>query len=260
MEVEVNLTNYEITEHNTLFAALEIVDVLLVVCFNALGLLAISCTEGEIEENSKLFLQALFIADTLNGIILGFVHLYAFFNGYLGDLCDIGIFLCFGPPFGVFLLVCCVTIDRYLQIIKPLRYHILFTLNRARLLLVLVLFLVATTILLLPIESSPLYFLIYGTCHSYVLVYDNIGQFLLIFLFTLFLIPILVTTVINIHVFVIAIRQSRLGLAQNRIHDRNRQGDVLQHFADCRRFYMAFGITCMSYIGWFSIYYRLSID
>ena len=105
---------------------------------------------------------------------------------------------------------------------------------------------------LLPVPGFPLDAFIRNACQSQVLDYTNAIRVFTVIFTTIFTVPIIVTTAISIHIFVIAVRQSRIRATQNKIQDQNERAQVQirQRFADLRRFNMSLGVICVSYIGW----------
>nr|XP_054774614.1 muscarinic acetylcholine receptor M4-like [Lytechinus pictus] len=177
------------------------IGVFLVVSFNALHLLALRSAKM-FPTNLRLCLRVLGVIDLLGGFICyGKVVLVAVDNSFYSDVtkCTISngvMFIFVGMSHMILMLI---TIDRYIAVTRPLRYHALLNRRRMKLLIITALFGGAVVG-----EVPTFHLMLSGTCHpegeelvkvkqSFVAVYTIIP-----FAF------VMVTTVLNLHLLLIS--------------------------------------------------------
>ena len=236
---------------SAVFATLTLINLAFVISANVIALISIRKPDLDIKQNSKLFLKALFITQIFNGILVSLGYLEGHLTGRQRNSCRFVSFTVYASSLAVFLLVCCENANRYLLIIRPLRYAVIFTHRRAKIVLLLAGILLSHSILILPIPGLPYHQVITRYCSGQEVTMNAAAKITFLILQFILLLPIIITGVINTRVFFIAVKQSRSRKTIQRGNSETRsETDNNQVVSDLKRFRVALGITFVTFGCW----------
>ncbi|XP_041471025.1 5-hydroxytryptamine receptor 6-like [Lytechinus variegatus] len=186
---------------------------LLIIFCNALNLYIMRKPLDCFSDNTRFFLSALAVVDLLSGLICCPTEmvLAIFGNWPLSHAsCDVIAIVYTMVSCQALLCLCLVSVDRFLTIVKPLRYPTIMTQKRARIVLACVLLLGALLSLTMlearnlpsPIENTTLCALLYLDSTDPV-------RPLIIIIIVSFIIPASILLFVNIRLMIITIQKTR---------------------------------------------------
>ena len=179
--------------------------VLLVMFFNVLHLIALKTTKSLFTYNLRLCLRVLGVVDFIGGTVgYGKVILIAIDHTFYSDVtkCNVStgvMFLFVGMSHMILMLI---TIDRYIAVTRPLRYHAILTMRRIKALVVVAL--IGGAVLG---ELPIIHWSFYGYCHPDQEHFVAIAKGSPVIVGIYMAVPIaivILTTVLNVHVLFIS--------------------------------------------------------